>query len=169
MFWYIFISVILLTLLWILFGPVIIFINTDRNLYHVSLPGIFRASLVPSDELFYLRFWIFFLPYTFHPFRSRRKGKKKGSARVPRKRSRRKIRGGIKTAADAVRSFRIRRLRMDIDTDDFMLNAWLIPAFSMVNNENLQLRVNFEGNLSLQLDMRTRIGTLLWIFIKNRF
>jgi len=58
---------------------------------------------------------------------------------------------------------------MDIDTDDFLLNAWLVPAFSAVNNgQNVQMQVNFEGNMFLDLDLRTRIGALAWILIKNR-
>ena len=169
MFWYILISIILLTLLWILFGPVIILINTDRNRYRVALPGIFGVSLIPSDEIFHLRFRVFFIPFTFHPFRTVRRRRKKKPGKAARKKSRGRIYGGIKTAGDAIRSFRIRKLRLDMDTDDFAWNSWLIPAFSMVNNENVQLKVNFEGNLSLQLDLRTRVGTLLWIFIRNRF
>ena len=68
---------------------------------------------------------------------------------------------------DLIRSFRIRNLHLDLDTEDFILNAWLIPVFSIINNENIRMRVNFEGSSSLALDLRTRLGTLLWIFIKS--
>ena len=58
---------------------------------------------------------------------------------------------------------------MDIDTDDFMLNAWLVPAFSAGNNgRNVPMQVNFEGNMFLDLDLRTRLASLAWILIKNR-
>jgi hypothetical protein len=69
----------------------------------------------------------------------------------------------------AVRAFRIKRLEADIDTDDFTLNAWLVPVFSMVNRENVQLQVNFEGHHSLVLDLRVTLGTLLWIIIKTKY
>ena len=68
-----------------------------------------------------------------------------------------------------IRSIRIRKLLLDIDTDDFMLNAWLVPAFSMVNSGNIQMKVNFEGTSSLILDLRARIGTLLWIVVTNKY
>jgi hypothetical protein len=69
----------------------------------------------------------------------------------------------------ALRAFRIRRLEADIDTDDFTLNAWLVPAFSMINGENIRLQVNFEGHQSLVLDLRVTLGALLWMIIKAKY
>jgi len=157
---------LILLLLWILLGPVIIFLDTDNHRYLVVLPGVFKAAVVPSKDLFHIRVWIFFIPYSFNPFRVRRK--KGGKEKPVKKKKPKKISGSIKMGIDAVRCFRIRKLFLDMDTDDFMLNAWLIPAFSFVNSGNIQMRTNFTGNFSLLLDMRTRIGTLLWVFIKYR-
>jgi len=69
----------------------------------------------------------------------------------------------------ALRAFRIKRLEADIDTDDFTLNAWLVPAFSMVNGENIRLKVNFEGHQSLLLDLRVTLGALLWMIITTKY
>ena len=71
--------------------------------------------------------------------------------------------------SSVIRTMRIRNLSLDIDTDDFLLNAWLVPLFSSMNSENIQMRVNFEGTSSLILDLRARIGTLLWIVISNKY
>jgi len=68
---------------------------------------------------------------------------------------------------DWIRLFRIRKLHLDLDTDDTIMNAWLVPVFSIVNTQNIQVRVNFEGISSLTLDLRTRLGSLLWIFIRT--
>lgn len=66
-------------------------------------------------------------------------------------------------------AIRVRRLWLDADTDDFMLNVWLIPAFAAINNNrNIRMQVNFEGYLFMDLDLRTRIISLLWTVIKNR-
>lgn len=69
----------------------------------------------------------------------------------------------------ALRSFRIRKLEADIDTDDFTLNAWLVPVFSAVNGERIHLQVNFEGHQSLLLDMRVTLGALLWNIMKAKY
>ena len=69
----------------------------------------------------------------------------------------------------AFRAFRIKKLKVDIDTDDFTLNAWLIPVFSAVNSENIHLQVNFTGRQFLLLDLRITLGTFLWHMIKTKF
>ena len=69
----------------------------------------------------------------------------------------------------ALGAFRVKRLEVDIDTDDFTLNAWLVPAFSAVNGENISLQVNFEGHQSLLLDLRVTLGALLWIIITTKY
>jgi hypothetical protein len=166
---YIVISFFTALLLWILFCPVTIFVNTDSNQYHLMLPGIFKAVVVPSSELFHVRGWIFFIPFKYHPFRGKKKKKKEKPERMPKKKRLRRIGGNVRLITDALGAFRIRKLRLDLDTDDFMLNAWLVPAFSMVNSRDIQMRVNFVGNSSLLLELRIHLGSLLWIFIRNRY
>jgi len=68
-----------------------------------------------------------------------------------------------------IHSIQVRKLTLEIDTDDFLLNAWLVPLFSLMNSENIQMRVNFEGSSSLLLDLRGRIGNLLWIVISSKY
>lgn len=166
MIWYILISLLLIFLFWILLMPVILYTNTDRNRYLLTLPGIFRAVVVPDDGLFHIRGWIFFIPFKFNPFvQWKRKEKRK-----PRKKKKSTWRSGnIRTMRGALRAFRIRRLEADIDTDDFTMNAWLVPVFTAVNEENISLRVNFEGHQSLLLDLRVTLGALLLNIIKAKY
>lgn len=166
MIWYIIISLLLIFLLWLLLVPVIIYTNTDRNRYLLTLPGIFRAVVVPEDGLLHIRGWILFIPFKFNPFKPRKKKERK----KPRKKKPIKWRSGnVRMMRGALRAFRVKKLEADIDTDDFTLNAWLVPAFSMVNGENIRLQVNFEGHQSLLLDMRVTLGALLWIIITTKY
>ena len=170
MIWIILISVLIFLLVWILVAPVIIFLDTDNKRYLLILPGIIKVMLVPSEYLFHIRGRIFFIPYTYNFF-LRKKGKKKKekvTEKSTEKRKLNKIFRQFKMAVHMLCSFRIRKLELDIDTEDIMLNAWLIPAFSMVNSENIQLRANFKGHTSLILDLRIRIGTLIWVYFMNR-
>jgi len=169
MFWYILIALILLTLLWLLLGPVIIFVDTDENTYSAALPGIVKASLVPKDDLFMIRGSVFFIPYHFNPFGKRSKNSLKQKERPLRKKRSFKLRGGMKMGRNLLHAFRIRKLQLNIDTNDFTLNAWLIPVFSAVNSENIRLQANFEGEATLLLDLRTRMGALLWAMIKTKY
>lgn len=167
MFWYILISLLVVFVFWLLLVPVIIYTNTDRNRYLLTLPGIFRAVVIPHEGLFHIRGWIFFIPFKFNPFKYR----KTKEEPKPKKKKKKPLwkSGRFRTMRGALRAFRIKRLEADIDTDDFTLNAWLVPVFSAVNQENIQLQVNFEGHQSLLLDLRVTLGTLLWSIIQAKY
>ena len=156
-------------LLWILIGPVTLYLDTDTSRYHLVLPGIFKAVVVPSTDIFYIRIWIFFIPFRIRPFKSKSSERKKKPGKPGKKWRLKKLAGGKQMVSDVIRSMQIRKLSLDIDTDDFLLNAWLVPLFSSMNSENIQMKVNFEGTSSLILDLRARIGTLLWIVISTKY
>lgn len=167
MFWIILISVLLLTLFWILVGPVIIYLDTSTNRYQLALPGIFKVMIVPGGQLFRIRARIFFIPFSFDPFRARKRDRKRRMK--PGKRKRRTgPKKGMKLGTRILRSFRIRKLHLDVDTDDFVLNTQLVPVFSAINGQNIRMTTNFEGEASLLLDLRTRLGSLIWAFMTTR-
>lgn len=166
----IFISVLVVTLLWILLGPIIIYLDTQENRYQVGLPGIIKAAVVPTEEIFHIRGWLFFIPFKVHPFRPKKKkegdeGKKKTRRRIKAF----KLSEGKKLLGNILGSFRVKKMDLDIDTDDFMLNAWLVPAFSSLNSDRIHMQVNFEGNASLLLNTQTRLGALAWALIKTKY
>jgi hypothetical protein len=170
MIWMIPIAILVLLLLWILLVPVIVFLDTDRNRYHITLPGIFRAVALPADGMFRIRIWVFFIPFTFNPFRSNPEKKQK-ERKKKKPTAGRRLKGSLgkgKLAIRALRAITIRKLELDIDTDDFILNAWLIPVFSAVNSGNIRMRANFEGQASLLFDLRVHLGQMLWIMITNK-
>jgi len=169
MIWYTLIILFIIFLNWILLGPVILRLNSDRNQYQFMLPGVIKARVVPSQDLAYIRGWIFFIPFRIDLSRLiSGRGKKREEKDKKRKKTRKRS-GSLKMIRSVPDAFQIRRLWLDLDTDDFMLNVWLIPSFSVLNkHRNIQMRVNFEGHLFMDLDLRTRIASLLWLIIKNR-
>ncbi|MEA3462979.1 MAG: hypothetical protein U9R49_13915 [Bacteroidota bacterium] len=169
MIWYILISLLLLFLFWLLLVPVILYTNTERNRYLLTLPGIFRAVVVPDEGLFHIRGWIFFIPFRFNPFKQRKRKRKEEQKPKKKKKKRLWRSGNFRTMRGALRAFRVRRLEADIDTDDFTLNAWLVPVFSAVNQENIRMQINFEGHQSLLLDLRVTLGALLWSIIRAKY
>lgn len=150
-------------------APVIIFLNTAEGSYFITLPGIFKASVVPDDDLFMIRGSVFFIPYHYHPFGRKNEKQKAEEEKSPRKKRSFKLRGGMKMGREILHAFRIRKLHLNIDTDDFTLNAWLIPVFSAVNSENIRLQANFEEETSMLLDLRTSLGALLWAVVKTKY
>jgi len=169
MIWYLLIIIFIALLTWMLLGPVLLRLNTERNLYQLMLPGVIKAIVVPTQGTIYIRGWIFFIPFRTDLSKiGRGKGKKQGENKKKKKRARKK-RGTIRMIRAVPGAFRVRRLWLDLDTDDFIWNAWLIPVFSTLNNErNIRMQVNFEGNLFMDLDLQTRIASLLWVILRNR-
>ncbi len=169
MIWYILIILFITLLTWLLLGPVILRLNSDRNQYQLMLPGVIKASVVPSQDLIHIKGWIFFVPFRLDLSNLMRgRGKKRGAKDKKRKKTRKRSESlrMIRSIPDA---FQVKRLWLDLDTDDFMLNVWLIPSFSALNtHRNIQMQVNFEGHLFVDLDLRTRIASLLWMIIKNK-
>jgi hypothetical protein len=175
MIWYIIITLFCILLLWILLGPVILTLDTSGNVYRFMLPGVVSLSLIPTRDFFRIHGWILFVPFRMDPLkmgksrRRMRKRKKREENTDTDKKKEQKQRGrqkGLETMKKfrkVAGAIRVRRLEMDIDTDDYQLNAWLVPAFAAVNSyKNVQMQVNFEGNLSMHLDVRTRVGTVIW-------
>jgi len=165
---WILISLVVLFITWILLVPVILFLHTESNRYMVSLPGIFRVAVVPSEELFHIRGRALFIPFRYHPFRQSKRKRKKEKIKTKETEKPAKPAGSIRLGIDLLRSVRIRRLYLDMDTDDFILNAWLVPVFSLVNSDHIQLKANFTGNMSLLLDLRIRLGSVLYTFIRYK-
>lgn len=178
MIWYIIITLFAILLLWILLGPVVLQLDTSGNLYRFRLPGVVSLSLVPAAGFFHIRGWIFFVPFRLdllEKFSSRKRRNKseekeeKEKKKDTVKRNRQKGLKNMRKFRKMARAVRVRRLELDIDTDDFLLNAWLVPAFAAVNSyDNIQMQVNFEGNLYLYIDVRTRIGEVVWQMLTGR-
>jgi hypothetical protein len=169
MIWYTLIILFITFLTWILLGPVILRLNSDRNQYQLVLPGVIKANVVPSQDLVHIKGWIFFIPFRIDLSKLiSGRGKKREEKDKKRKKTRKRS-GSLRMIRSVPDAFQIRRLWLDLDTDDFMLNVWLIPSFSALNkHRNIQMQVNFEGHLFMDLDLRTRIASLLWLIIKNR-
>ena len=165
------ISLLLFTILWILLVPVILHVDTIRGKYYLALPGIVWASLIPGGSMFRIRLWIGFLPFRIDPFKIGRKSK----AKSQKKEKEEKKKGGfslesLKRGKTIIKAFRIKRFYLNIDTDDFLLNAQLIPVFTAVNTgNNIRMTTNFQGEASLLMDVRTSLGALLLAYIKTQF
>jgi len=164
---YILTALIFILLIWVLFGPVMLLIDTEKKRYLFTLPGVLSARVISREDLFYIRMWIFFLPFKIDPFKVGRRPSSSSEITGKEKKSRSRRISPVRFMQKAGQAIRIRRLDLDLDTDDFPLNARLVPVFSALSGRNRDLRVNFEGKMYLHLDLRTRIAALLWMYFSK--
>jgi hypothetical protein len=156
-------TVIIVLLLYLLFIPIIIIIDTNTNQYYVQLQGLAKAY-IESDkkELIKIKLKVFFLNFNFYPLKrkktvvKKKKIKKYSSKRIE-----------FKKFIRSLRTFKIKRLFVNIDTGDCISNAKLFPLFTFLNQTKGSFKVNFEGRNQMVLHMQNRPIHIIKSFIIN--
>lgn len=64
------------------------------------------------------------------------------------------------------KSISIKKLLLNIDTDDVVLNAQLVPVLVMARTKTVNIATNFNGQLYAHVEMDTYLNKVLWIFIQ---
>ncbi len=174
MVWWIIFILLLSFFTWLIVGPLILKINTSRNIYEIKLPGIFKGMIIPTDEFLVFKIWFAFIPITFDPLKqSIKKNKKPKKEKSVKKSTKKKSRKKIqviqirKLIVRIFNSFNIKKLDMNIDTGDFILNAKLVPVFSAIHSEKRMMTVNFQEVNHLELIITNRLFNFIKIAIKT--
>lgn len=150
--------------------PVSLYIDTDEKRYEVFQRPVFRFFLSTGDSAISPRLQLAGIRI---PLQSNAKARKPGSIddrtnKKPKRKSR------FKRSASAWRflvertfkSFHLDRAVLDLDTDDVVLNAQLVPVFFWASRGPVRLNINFNGRVYLHIQAFTRPARLLWIFLR---
>ena len=153
-----------LLLLLLLFIPVTACIDSVSNQYYIRIHGLVKASFEEDKaEIFRVRLEVFFFNFYVYPLR--RKKRKKRHSENKKKVSKSKKRMHFKTALRLIKSFRIRRFYLDIDTGNCILNAKLYPVFALVKYNGANCNINFQGRNQLVVVLRNRPLDIIKSFI----
>lgn len=159
MLWVILILFLLSIIAYLLFARVSLFIDTSTNQYFINLQGICRINAEKDEtEILKLRLHIFFLHFIFYPFRTDKK-----KLEIKKKKSRFSL--TIKQAYRLIKSFKIKRFYLDLDTGDCITNAKLYPLFSLLNYKRGHFNINFNGRNKLVLHIQNRPVYIIKSFI----
>lgn len=165
------ILIILLVLLsvvtWLLLAPISVNVNTWNNDFSIKWTGIARASLGLKENELLIRLRVFFWRKDFFPLRASPKKPDKPKKPKPQKAKRSRWQQfSMKRVRKLMRAIRVRQFRFELDTDDYVTNAYLYPVAHFLSSPTRQLSVNFEGrtNLLLQIEIRLIrvIGAMLF-------
>jgi len=134
--------VILLVFIYLLYVPVILNIDTVSNEYYLQIRGLAKASWEKHEvEIARIKLRVFYFNFYFYPLRSLRFKKIK---RVNRQYCR------------LASTFKLKKLRVDLDTGDFTLNAKLYPVFALLNYRFGGMHINYNGRNQLALQIENR-------------
>ncbi|MCB0567271.1 MAG: hypothetical protein KDD01_23125 [Phaeodactylibacter sp.] len=160
-------SVLLALVVWVLIAPLSLKADTYRNEYYLSWGGIGKAELISVADEIVIRLRIAFWKkdfYPLHPSTAREKKKPK-----PKEEKKRKSQQTFpfRRAIKALKSFSIKYFRLEVDTDDFIWNAYLWPVVYWIEPLRRHVTVNFQGKNECRLLIQNRIWRLAWAWLSG--
>lgn len=145
--------------------PIRFKIDSNRNIYLAEWKHLFSAKVLLQNEepIVQLKsfFWkkeINLLKIKSSPSKTAQKKKKSSKQKKSKFNFRRKIKPLLK-------SFQVRKFFINIDTNDYVWNAYLFPVFYFLKSEKRQMHINFNGNVEVLLDIQNRPIRILWALI----
>ena len=162
------ISLILVTgfVLYLLFIPLILEVDTTRQDYYLQIGPLAILTLAPHpDKILQLRLRAFSRNFYFYPLIPKSTEKKTDPLRKKKKRGIGRIK--IRTIMKMVRSFKVKKLKVVMDTGNWIVNSKWYPVFYFMNEYAGKWTINYEGRNSLQLRVINRPVNLLKSFINH--
>lgn len=162
--WLIPLALLGLLLLCLLTAPIRLRVDTERGHFDAGIVGLFRFWLDTRGEMWRFRLRVLFIPVPL------KWGKRKKQPRKPkRKKKRRRGSAGLamRYGRAVFSSFRIKRCRLELDTEDYALNAQLYPLGVLLARWGIDLDVNFEGRNELVLVVQNRGYRILYRVIRT--
>lgn len=154
---------ILIVLVWIIFVPVSVYIDTATNRYEVFQAGTFSASLVWENEPG-VNLKIVGLPINTS------KKSMIAQASPEKKEVKRKSQKSPEAMwfliKGIAKSISLRKLVLDFDPGDVVLNAQLVPLLTQAQTKSIRIATNFNGQLYAHVEMEAYLYKMLWTFIQ---
>ena len=144
--------------------PIVFCIDTQTNEYYIKIKGLAKVSVEgDARSVLRLKMNVFFFKYYFYPLKYKFKEKKKNSG------DRNMIeiikKDGFRKGIRILKSFKVKKLLLDIDTGDCILNAKLFPVFAFLNYYVGNFSVNFENRNQMVLYIQNRPINIIKSFI----
>ncbi|GAA4279299.1 hypothetical protein GCM10022259_40240 [Aquimarina mytili] len=162
-----------------LFAKIEVYIDTTQGQYELRLQGIAKVIVEGhQDELIRIRLKTLLLNFYFYPLRKtlrRAQGdnlqqartNKKEEVKKAKKKPRRKKskRFSFRKIIKALRTFKVKKMILDIDTGDDIQNAKLYPLFGFMNQYIGRFNINYEGRNQLVVQIYNRPIYIIKSFI----
>jgi len=160
--------IILGLIAWILLAPIIIKIDSHGKVFEIRVVSIGRIRLLLEQELLKFKFHLFFFrrQYEINLLEKIFGEKKEASKekRVEKKKEKEEKTDNwdqLKRIKNVLQSFNIQVIRLNIDTHNYYINAFLYPVFAMLNAPKINMTSNFIGHNELLIITKNRLYRML--------
>ena len=160
-------SVIGLFLIWVLFAPISIKADTYRSEYYLSWRGIGKAELIPLADDILIRLRIVFWKKDFYPLHPPAAKEKKKVKPEREKKGKSQSALPFRRIIQVLKSFHIKYFRLEVDTGDYIWNAYLWPLVYGINPLRRHVAVNYQGRNECRLLIRNRAWRMAWAWLSN--
>jgi len=155
----------LLLITYLLLVPIIFCINTTTQQYYLQIIGLAKASIESDEEQWIkLKMKVLFFKFYLYPLKIIGPNKENTSKAKPKKKKTHK-RMVFKTCIKIIKSFKVEKFYLDIDTGNCIYNANLYPLFAFLNYKTGGFHINFRGNNQLNLVVKNRPIRIIRAFI----
>ncbi|MDP4288306.1 MAG: hypothetical protein Q8922_10255 [Bacteroidota bacterium] len=145
-------------LCFLLLTPVALELDSARGVCRLSYRGVASCDAFFQDRRLLLGLCVLGWRKTIDPFE--RKQKQATQKQAARKRHISFAKAKRKGMA-VMRTFVVRDFYLNLDTDDYVTNAWLFPLAVWLSNEDRLFRINFDGATEFRIRVEDRIGKIL--------
>jgi len=164
MFLTVFLILFLLLIIQLLLIPIVLYIDTATNQYYIHLQGMAKASIeADKEEILRIKLTIFFSKYYFYPLKNIGSVKTKKISEEKKQKKKNGI--GVVQSMRILKAFKVKRLRINIDTGDCILNAKLYPIFTLLNFSVGTFSINYNNKTRMELRMLSRPIYIIKSFI----
>jgi hypothetical protein len=169
--WIIILLIVVFLVIVLLIMPIHLRINTDAD--YIPEPDLFRLDIdLNGENLITVLLYVFFVRFTWHPFKMKIRQPDKT---VASKRTNRfdllnwnQLKFFIRVAWQSIKKSRLRKLYLDLDTRNVIINANLYPVFELMNDRpRVNLNINYSGNFALSLDLQDNLWNVIRIVLSN--
>ncbi|MCB0647969.1 MAG: hypothetical protein KDC49_14970 [Saprospiraceae bacterium] len=156
------ILVLLSLLLWVILAPILLSIDTKRHMYQLSLFRVVSVDFRRMDTDLFVHMHNMLFSKTFKIDlleQITQRSTKKIQPQVKSKKNRFSLSG--RKMWRLFRTFKVRNLKLRIDTGDYYCNGLLYPIRFLINGRNRDVQFVFGGDNELELVVENRMIRIL--------
>jgi len=161
--WMILITIPLYVLAYLLLVPFFLEVDTTAGIFSFKIYGLAGCKLFVSDNSLFLDINISAWHKKVDLFAPKRQ-KKNLKKKAPGKK--RKIKFG--KILGVIKSFKIDKLRLILDSGNEQLNGILFPAFELASHQlRRTIKINFLDRNELELIIENNLARMVWAYLKS--
>lgn len=147
---------------YLLYGPLIIEADSRQEYYGIRLLGIGGANLIMEESKIGIRLNILGINKNIFPGDKKERVQKQKKEAKPRQFS---VKKALPKVTAVIRSFEVKYFYMNIDTGNYVMNAFFYPLAEVLSRESHRVRINFHGEVELRLKIVNSLQRMLRAFL----